>query len=251
MKLQDRVAVVTGGSSGLGLATVSALREAGARVAVLDLNPPRDMVEDVGRLVYVETDVARTDSVEHAMARIDEYFDAVDVCVNAAGVSHSGKVVGSGGRALPLEQFRRTIDVNLVGAFDVLRHCAERMARNQPGEDGSRGVIINVASVTATQGQTGQAAYAASKAGLVGLMLPAARDLAPLGIRVLTVAPGVFDTAMLASLPDRVSSGMTDLVLQPRRPGRPSEFAALVRHAIENDYLNATSLTIDGGIRLV
>lgn len=251
MKLQDRVAVVTGGSSGLGLATVRALREAGARVAVLDLHPPREMVEDVGRLTYVETDVARADSVENAMARIDESFNAVDVCVNAAGVSHSGKVVSSHGQALPLEQFRRTIDVNLVGAFDVLRHCAQRMARNEPGEDGARGVIVNVASVTASQGQIGQAAYAASKAGLVGLMLPAARDLAPLGIRVLTVAPGVFDTAMLASLPDRVASGMTELVLQPRRAGRPSEFAALVRHAIENDYLNATSLAIDGGIRLV
>lgn len=251
MKLQDRVAVVTGGSSGLGLATAKALREAGARVVVLDLNPPRDLAEEAGRLVYVETDVAHPDSVEHAMAQVDGTFDSIDICVNAAGISHSGKVVSSHGQALPLEQFRRTIDVNLVGAFDVLRHCAERMARNQPGEDGARGVIINVASVTASQGQIGQAAYAASKAGLVGLMLPAARDLAPLGIRVLTVAPGVFDTAMLAALPDRISSSMTDLVLQPRRAGRPNEFAALVRHAIENDYLNATSLAIDGGIRLV
>lgn len=252
MELADRVAVVTGGASGLGRATALELVRSGARVAVLDLNEraAKELAADHGpKMLAVEADVSEPLSVATAMNSVEAAFERVDICVNAAAVATSGKVV-SQGKALPLAEFRHAIDVNLVGAFDVMRRCAERMARNDPGPDGERGVVINVSSAAATQGQVGQAAYAASKAGLHGLMLPAARDLAPLGIRIVTIAPGLFDTPMASAVSDKAWDGMLRLVLNPRRPGRPEEFASVVRHTIENDYINATSFAIDGGIRL-
>lgn len=252
MDIDGRVALVTGGASGLGRAAALALAGRGARVAVLDRDGTRIREvagQDHGQLLPVETDVADERSVERALSVVTEALGTVHICVNAAGVATAGKVV-SQGSALALDSFRRVIDVNLVGLFDVVRRCAELMVQNDPGEDGERGVIINVSSGAAWQGQRGQAAYAASKAGVIGLMLPLARDLAELGIRVVTIAPGLFHTGMSAGLPPRVVAALEEMVLYPHRLGDPEEFAGLVGHIVENRYLNATTLSLDAGIRL-
>lgn len=252
MNLADRVVVITGAASGLGRATVVALAEGKAKIAALDLNAAsaKRLCAELGRNAFVvPTDVADSDSVSAAIVAVMDRFERIDVCVNAAGKLASGKIVKDG-RPLPLDEFRASLAINLVGAFDVMRHCAARMVGNEPDADGERGVIINVSSIAASQGQTGQTAYAASKAGLVGLMLPAARDLAPVGIRVVTICPGAFDTPMSASVPDKVKEGVVSQVLHPRRMGAPEEFAVLVKHIVENRYMNATTVEIDGGVRI-
>ena len=253
MDIVDRVAVVTGAGSGLGRATALALAKAGARVAVLDRNAwaARSVAEEAGApTVPVTVDVADRGSVTAAIAEVSGTFGRVDVCVNAAGIPNPGKVFGKSG-PLDIEQFQRVIDVNLVGAFDVMRQCAELMTRNlNPGLDGERGVIINVSSGAAFEGQKGQAAYSASKAGLIGLMLPAARDLAHYGIRVVTIAPGLFDTGIFAGVDPKVVQALGTAALNPSRLGEPTEFASLVMHIIENRYINATTLSIDAGARL-
>ena len=253
MKIADQVAVVTGAGSGLGRATALALSKAGARVAVLDRNAEaaRSVADEAGATsIPVTVDVADRGSVTAAIAEVSETFGRVDICVNAAGIPNPGKVFGKSG-PLDIELFQRVIDVNLVGAFDVMRQCVELMTRNSDaGPDGERGVIINVSSGAAFEGQKGQAAYSASKAGLIGLMLPAARDLARYGIRVVTIAPGLFDTGIFAQVDPRAVEALSGTVLNPPRLGRPSEFAALVIHILENRYLNATTLSIDAGARL-
>ena len=253
MDIVDRVAVVTGAGSGLGRAAALALAKAGARVAVLDRNAAaaRSVVEEAGATtIPVTVDVADRASVTAAIAEVFDTFGRVDVCINAAGIPNPGKVFGKSG-PLDIEQFQRVIDVNLVGAFDVMRQCAALMTRNMnPGLDGERGVIINVSSGAAFEGQKGQAAYSASKAGLIGLMLPAARDLAQYGIRVVTIAPGLFDTGIFAEVDPRVVQALGSAALNPSRLGEPSEFASLVMHIIENRYINATTLSIDAGARL-
>jgi 3-hydroxyacyl-CoA dehydrogenase / 3-hydroxy-2-methylbutyryl-CoA dehydrogenase len=253
MDIVDRVAVVTGAGSGLGRATALALAKAGARVAVLDRNAEaaRSVAEEAGvPAVAVTVDVADRASVAAAIAEVAGTFGQVDVCVNAAGIPNPGKVFGKSG-PLDIEQFQRVINVNLVGAFDVMRQCTELMTRNaEPGLDGERGVIINVSSGAAFEGQKGQAAYSASKAGLIGLMLPAARDLAQYGIRVVTISPGLFDTGIFAEVDPKVVQALGSAALNPSRLGDPSEFASLVMHIIENRYLNATTLSIDAGARL-
>ncbi|MGO9067342.1 SDR family NAD(P)-dependent oxidoreductase [Mycobacterium sp.] len=252
MDIVDRVAVVTGAGSGLGRATALALAKAGARVAVLDRNAEaaRSVVEQAGATtIPVTVDVADRASVTAAIAEVFETFGRVDVCINAAGIPNPGKVFGKSG-PLDIEQFQRVIEVNLVGAFDVMRQCAGLMTANDPGPDGERGVIINVSSGAAFEGQKGQAAYSASKAGLIGLMLPAARDLAHYGIRVVTIAPGLFDTGIFAGIDPRAVQALSGAVLNPSRLGEPGEFASLAMHVIENRYLNATTLSIDAGARL-
>lgn len=252
MNLADRVAVVTGGASGLGRATVIELLKQGAKVAVLDIDgaAAKLLCSDYGsEAVAIEADVSDVGAVSAAMSTVDKVFGRVDICVNSAAVASAAKVV-SRGKALPLDEFRNVIEVNLIGAFDVMRQCVERMVMNDPGADGERGIVVNVSSGAALQGQRGQAAYAASKAGLIGLMLPSARDLASSGVRVVTIAPGLFDTQMTQAMP-KVRDGLLELVLSPSRMGSPSEFAALVRHVIENGYVNATTISIDAGIRLV
>ena len=244
---------MTGAGSGLGRATALALAKVGAQVAILDRNAgaARLVAEEAGApAVPVTVDVADRASVTAAIAEVSGIFGRVDVCVNAAGIPNPGKVFGKSG-PLDIEQFQRVIDVNLVGAFDVMRQCAELMTRNtDPGLDGERGVIINVSSGAAFEGQKGQAAYSASKAGLIGLMLPAARDLAQYGIRVVTIAPGLFDTGIFAEVDPKVVQALGSAALNPSRLGDPSEFASLVMHIIENRYLNATTLSIDAGARL-
>ena len=253
MDLHDRTVVVTGGASGLGRATVRAAVAGGARVAILDRNgaAAKAVADEVaGSALAVEVDVADPESVAAAMAAVDEAFGSVHVCVNAAGVPTGGKVVAEG-KALPLEQFRSVIEVNLIGLFDVMRHCAERMVANEPDAAGERGVIVNVSSGAAWQGQRGQAAYAASKAAVIGLTLPAARDLAEVGIRVVAIAPGLFETGMVGGVPEKLKDRLVGMILNPKRMGDPAEFAALVRHIVENPYLNATTISIDAGARMV
>ena len=246
----DRVAVVTGAASGLGRATARTLAKAGARVAVLDRNleGARRVADELGSpATAVQIDVGDRASVAAAFEEVSAAFGRVDICVNAAGIGTPGKILGKGG-PLDIEVFQHVIDVNLVGAFDVMRRCAELMAAN-PG-DSERGVIVNVSSGAAFEGQKGQAAYSASKAGLIGLMLPAARDLASLGIRVVTISPGLFDTEIFAQVPAAAVAALSTAVLNPSRLGDPAEFAALLLHIVENPYLNATTVSIDAGARL-
>jgi 3-hydroxyacyl-CoA dehydrogenase/3-hydroxy-2-methylbutyryl-CoA dehydrogenase len=253
VKLSDRVAVVTGAGSGMGRASALAFRQGGARVAALDLDGASAdaTAEALGDgVIGLAVDIAEPVAVEYAFARIDEAFGRVDLCVNAAGNPAPGKIV-SRGAMLPLERFRAVIDVNLVGTFDVMRHAAIRMSLNEPDDEGERGVIVNIASGAAWQGQSGQAAYAASKAGIIGMTLPVARDLSPLGIRVVDIAPGLFDTKMLGGLPEETRDALESMVLNPKRLGRAAEIAELVCHIVSNRYLNATTISIDAGARMV
>lgn len=255
MNLEGKVAIVTGAASGLGLATAKALAAAGARVMGFDRDEGRlaEMTEAIGaaatsRVVDVADEASVQAGIEDAVKRLG----AVHVAVNCAGVADAAKTL-SKGEPFPAATWSKVIAINLTGTFNVVRFAAQAMASNAP-EDGSgeRGVIVNTASGAAWQGQIGQAAYSASKAGVMGLTLPVARDLAPHGIRVMTIAPGLFDTAMVAGLPDNVSQSIIDrMILYPSRMGRPEEFASLVRHIAENSYFNATTIPLDAGARMM
>ena len=253
MNIDGRVAVVTGAGSGLGRATALALAKAGARVAVLDRNAAAAaaVAHEAGSAALpVTVDVSDRVSVTEAIGTVAAAFGRIDICVNAAGIPNPGKVYARPG-PLDMDLFARVIEVNLLGAFDVMRQCVAAMTRNDnAGPDGERGVVINVSSGAAFEGQKGQAAYSASKAGLIGLMLPAARDLARYGIRVVTIAPGLFDTGIFADVDPTAVAALGAAALNPPRLGEPSEFAALVCHIVENRYLNATTLSIDAGARL-
>lgn len=252
MNLKGKVAVVTGAASGLGLASCMALAEAGAKIVGFDRDEGRlaEMTRAVGPDSLTRAvDVADEASVQAGIAAAVERFGTVHVAVNCAGVADAAKTL-SKGEPFPLATWEKVMAINLTGTFNIIRFAAKIMAENEP-EDGERGVIVNTASGAAWQGQIGQAAYSASKAGVMGLTLPVARDLAPHGIRVMTIAPGLFETAMVAGLPSNVSQSIIDrMILNPARMGRPSEFAALVRHIVENGYLNATTIPIDAGARM-
>lgn len=254
MDLKNRVAVVTGAASGLGRDTALALAAAGARIAALDVDADRlsGLKEELGESCTIATvDVTDEQCVADALDEVTRQFGAINVAVNCAGVEGAARTV-SKGKPFPLDLWNRVIAVNLTGSFNVIRLAAARMAQNEPDKDsGERGVIVNTASGAATQGQVGQAAYSASKAGLVGLTLPVARDLAPLGIRVVTISPGVFATPMIAELPEQVARSLVEkTILFPDRMGRPAEFGGLVRHIVENAYFNATTIDLDGGARM-
>lgn len=251
MKLSGRTAVVTGAASGLGRATAVRLAEAGARIALLDSDEQRvgALAAELGEIALpVGVDVTDPASTRRAIRAAVDWSGRVDVCVNAAGIANAGTVLADGA-PLAIDDFRRVIEVNLIGTFDVMRLCAASMANNEPA-DGERGVIINVSSGAWNQGQRGQSAYAASKAGIVGLTLPAARDLARYGIRVVAIAPGLFDTAMAQGFSDKVRAGLERMILHPSRLGQPEEFASLVQHIVENQYFNATTVNLDGGVRM-
>ncbi|GIW42324.1 MAG: 3-hydroxyacyl-CoA dehydrogenase [Candidatus Binatia bacterium] len=249
MRLENSVAVVTGGASGLGEATVRLLVRRGAKVAILDRQEP-GFLEALGELgLFFRTDVTEEAGVREALARTAERFGPLRVLVNCAGVGAAMRTVTKEG-PMPLDLFRKVVEVNLVGTFNVLRLAAAEMAKNQPEEDGERGVIVNTASIAAFDGQIGQVAYAASKAGVVGLTLPVARDLASLGIRCVTVAPGTFDTPMLALLPREARDHLAAQIPFPRRLGRPEEFASLVCHIVENPMLNGETIRLDGALRM-
>ncbi len=252
MRIEGRTFLVSGGASGLGHATARMLVETGAHVVILDLNPEAGtrVAADLGeRARFAEGDVSRAEDVERAVALAREAFGGMHGAVNAAGVLFPEKVLGKQGPHR-LETFEKTVRVNLVGTFNVIRLAAEAMAAGEPTESGERGVIVSTASVAAFEGQIGQAAYAASKGGVVGLTLPAARELARYGIRVVTIAPGIFDTPMLAGLSDAARASLGEQVPFPPRLGRPEEYAALVRHIVENEVLNGEVIRLDGALRM-
>jgi 3-hydroxyacyl-CoA dehydrogenase / 3-hydroxy-2-methylbutyryl-CoA dehydrogenase len=245
-------AVVTGGASGLGRATAARLVATGARVALLDrpASAGADVARELGsRAGFVPADVTSADEVTTALDAALARLGSLNVLVNCAGIGTAARTVGRQGPAR-LEEFTRVIQVNLIGTFNCTRLAAARMAKNEPTAEGERGVIINTASVAAFDGQIGQAAYSASKGGIVGMTLPIARDLADVGIRVMTIAPGIFDTPLLATLPEPARVSLGKQVPFPPRLGRADEFAALATHIIENVMLNGEVIRLDGAIRM-
>ncbi len=253
MQIKDKVAVVTGGASGLGHATAEALVAAGAKVALFDLN------DDLGQAaagalganaMYCRVNVASEDEVKNALAAVMARFGAVHICINCAGIGSAEKTV-SRGAPHALDHYVRIINVNLIGTFNVLRLAAVEMTKNTPeGVSGERGVIINTASIAAYDGQTGQAAYAASKGGVVSMTLPIARDLAREGIRCVTIAPGLFETPMVKGLSDKIRAGIEAQLEYPKRFGMPAEYAKLAQHIVENAYLNGECIRLDAASRL-
>ncbi|WP_322033909.1 SDR family NAD(P)-dependent oxidoreductase [Paraburkholderia sp. J76] len=248
MNLQNKVALVTGAASGLGLASCKALAAAGAKVVGFDLEEGK-LKEALGdRMMGIAVDVSDEASVKSGVERVVAAHGGVHVAVNCAGILGPGKTI-SKGQLFSSELWNRVLGVNLTGTFNVIRHAALAMTANEPDETGERGVIINTSSGAAREGQMGQAAYSASKAGVIGMTLPVARDLAEHGIRVVAVAPGLFESGMSAGMPQKVSEGLLEKMLFPRRMGKPDEFAGLVRHIVENAYLNAMTIDIDCGMR--
>ncbi|MEV8612608.1 SDR family NAD(P)-dependent oxidoreductase [Amycolatopsis sp. NPDC051373] len=253
MRIEGSVGLVTGGASGLGAGTARRLVAGGGRVGILDLasSAGAQLAAELGEsALFVPTDVADEAAVEKAVGAVAERFGRLDVCVNAAGISPAARVLSRKGELHPLDLFRRTVEINLVGAFDVLRHAVAAMARNEPGPDGERGLIVNVSSAAALEGQAGQAAYSASKGGLVALTLPLARDLAIWGIRVMTLCPGIMDTGMLAGADETRRAALMDLHVFPKRLGRPEDFARLVASFMENELLNGEVVRLDAATRL-
>jgi NAD(P)-dependent dehydrogenase (short-subunit alcohol dehydrogenase family) len=252
MHIADSVFLVTGAGSGLGLATARELIGQGARVVLLDINAEtgRAAAETLGEGArFVQADICREEDGRAAVAEALQAFGAVHGLVNCAGVAPAEKVLGRSG-VHGLDSFRRTIEINLIGSFNLLRLAAEAMALNAPNADGERGVIVNTASVAAFDGQIGQAAYAASKGGVAAMTLPAARELARSGIRVMCIAPGIFETPMMAGMPQEVRDSLAAGVPFPPRLGRPEEYAALVRHIVENPMLNGEVIRLDGALRM-
>jgi 3-hydroxyacyl-CoA dehydrogenase / 3-hydroxy-2-methylbutyryl-CoA dehydrogenase len=252
MKIARSVAVITGGASGLGRATAERILGSGGHVALLDLprSPGADVAKTLGaHALFTPCDVTSADEVTGALAETAAKFGAVHVLVNCAGIGTAEKAYGKRGPA-DLAAFTRTIQVNLIGTFNCIRLAAAHMAKNEPNEEGERGVVINTASVAAFDGQIGQAAYSASKGGIVGMTLPIARDLAELGIRVVTIAPGLFDTPLLAGLPEPARISLGKQVPFPPRLGRPAEYGALAAHIVENAMLNGETIRLDGAIRM-
>ena len=251
MDVEGHSAVITGGGSGLGAETARRLAGAGAKVAVLDLDEASAVAAgtEIGG-IGLACDVSDAGGVEDAIARARDAHGPARICVNCAGIAPARRIAGRNGPA-PLDGFRRVVEVNLIGTFNVMRVCAADMADLDPvSETGERGVMIATASVAAYEGQVGQAAYAASKGGLVGMTLPVARDLASLGVRVMAIAPGLMETPMLAGLPDDVRGSLAASAPFPRRLGRAGEFADLVEHIVANPMLNGSVIRLDGAIRL-
>ena len=250
MNPSNQIAIVTGGGSGLGEATARALHARGARVAVLDIGLDRaaKVAAEIGGIA-VGCDVASAESGEAAIAEVADKLGTPRILVNCAGIAIGVKTVGKDGPH-PLDQFRRVIEINLVGSFNMIRLMADRAAKLDPLEGGERGVIVNTASVAAYDGQIGQAAYSASKGGVVGMTLPIARDLARSGIRVCTIAPGIFKTPMMAGMPQEVQDSLGAAVPFPPRLGEPAEYGALALHIVENQMLNGETIRLDGAIRM-
>lgn len=252
MNVADKVALVTGGASGLGLATVEELHAAGASVVVVDLpaSDGKTVAERLGeRARFAPTDVTAETEVTDAVATATGEFGGLHILVNCAGVGFPGRVLTRDGAPNDLERFEFVVRVNLIGTFNVLRIAAAQMAKQEP-EGEERGVIVNTASIAAFDGQIGQAAYSASKGGIVGMTLPIARDLASKQIRCVAIAPGTFDTPMLAGLPDEARAKLFEGTPHPHRLGEPKEFGALVRHIVENPMLNGEVIRLDGALRM-
>lgn len=253
MQLSDIRAIVTGGVSGLGLAVARHLAANGGKVALFDVNDDKGAaaVASMGgdKARYIRTDVTDEDAVVASVEAARDFLGGVNSAVNCAGIIGAGRVLGREG-PMPLAKFSTTVMVNLVGSFNVAKAAAAVMQHNEAGEDGERGVIVNTASVAAYEGQIGQAAYSASKGGVVGMTLPMARELARFGIRVNTVAPGIFHTPMVDGMPEEVQQSLGASIPFPSRLGRPEEFADLVAYILGNRYLNGETIRLDGAVRL-
>jgi NAD(P)-dependent dehydrogenase (short-subunit alcohol dehydrogenase family) len=251
MELASVRAVVTGGASGLGRATAARLAAAGGRIAILDrpASAGAEVAKSLANAVFTPADVTSADEVTRALDTAGERLGGINVLVNCAGIGTAMTTLGKAGPA-KLEEFTRVISVNLIGTFNCIRLAAAHMAQNTPNADGERGVVINTASVAAYDGQIGQAAYSASKGGIVGMTLPVARDLAELGIRVMTIAPGIFETPLLGTLPEAVRASLAKQVPFPSRLGQPDEYAALACHIVTNAMLNGETIRLDGAIRM-
>ena len=252
MEIKDSVAVVTGGASGLGEACVRNLVNRGGKVSIFDF--AQDRGEKVGSELgdsvnFFMTDITDEANVQAAIDKTIETFGAIHIAVNCAGVGIPAKVLGKEG-PMTMDHFNKVVQINLMGTMNVVRLSAEQMVKNQGNEDGEKGVMITTASVAAFDGQIGQAAYSASKAGVAGMTLPIAREFADYGIRIMAIAPGIFNTPMLQGFPDNVRDALNKMVPFPKRLGEPGEFAALVQHIIENPMLNGEVIRLDGAIRM-
>jgi NAD(P)-dependent dehydrogenase (short-subunit alcohol dehydrogenase family) len=251
MQIEGQAAIVTGGGSGLGAQTARALAQRGARVTVLDINEAgaAAVAQEIGGL-GLRCDITDPASVEAALATAAQRHGVARILMNIAGIGSAKRIVGKDGRAAPLEDFRRVIEVNLIGTYNVCRLAAAQMAATEPLADGERGVIVNTASVAAFDGQVGQEAYSASKGGVASMTLPMARDLAQHGIRVVTIAPGLFLTPLVAELPQPVQESLAASIPFPKRLGKPEEFAHLAVSIVENLALNGEVIRLDGALRM-
>jgi NAD(P)-dependent dehydrogenase (short-subunit alcohol dehydrogenase family) len=253
MNLNEVRAVVTGGVSGLGFAVAQHIVQHGGKVALFDINDDKAPTAldrlGAGNAIYLRTDVSDETQVAAHMADAKDFLQGLNAAVNCAGILGAGRVLGREA-SMPLAQFASTVKVNLIGSFNVAKAAAELMQHNAPGEDGERGVIVHTASVAAYDGQIGQAAYSASKGGVVGMTLPMARELARFGIRVMTVAPGIFWTPMVDSMPEAVQESLSASIPFPSRLGKPEEFAQTVAFILQNRYLNGETIRLDGSVRL-
>jgi 3-hydroxyacyl-CoA dehydrogenase / 3-hydroxy-2-methylbutyryl-CoA dehydrogenase len=252
MEIKNSVAVISGGASGLGEASVRRLVANGAKAAILDLDEKRGngLVEELGNSTrFFKTDVTDGQSVQNAVNGAFEDFGAIHVAISCAGIGTPMKVIGKNG-PMPIDQFNQVIQVNLIGTMNVIRLAAEKMFANEPNEDGEKGVVINTASVAAFEGQIGQAAYASSKAAVAGLTLPIAREFANYGIRVVTIAPGLFETPMLAALPEKALVALSQMMPFPKRLGYPTEYAMLVEQILSNPMLNGETIRLDAALRM-
>ncbi len=252
MDLQKAKAVISGGASGLGLATASKVVAAGGQVVLLDINEEQGAAAaaELGeRAHFVVTDVASEETVRASIAAAKEFMGGITLAVNCAGIATAGRTLGRDG-PWPTEIFNRVIQINLVGSFNVTKEAAAIMQLNDPDDNGDRGVIVSTASIAAFEGQIGQAAYSASKGGVVGMMLPLAREFAQFGIRVNTVAPGIFLTPMMAGMPEDVQASLGQQVPYPQRLGKPEEYADTVAFIYENGYVNGETIRVDGAIRM-
>jgi NAD(P)-dependent dehydrogenase (short-subunit alcohol dehydrogenase family) len=252
MNIKDCKALVTGGASGLGEACIRNLVKGGAKAVILDLDQARGekLASELGSsVIFAKTDVTSEESVQSAIQQAINAFGGINVVINCAGIGDPGKMLSKKG-PMPLATFNRMVQINLVGTFNVARLAVAQMVNNKPNEDGEKGVVINTASVAAFDGQIGQPAYAASKAGVVGMTLPMARECAEYGIRVMTIAPGLFNTPMLDILPEAARDALGKMVPFPPRLGKPDEYAGLAMHIIENPMLNGEVIRLDGAIRM-
>lgn len=253
MEMNNVSAVVTGGASGLGEATVRRIVANGGKATILDLQEEKgnELATELGNnVLYAQTDVTDETSVQNALDKAVEGFGSINTVVNCAGIGNGEKTYSNSKGSHKLDSFSKVVQVNLIGTFNVIRLASEKMSTNDPNDEGERGVIVNTASVAAFEGQIGQAAYSASKGGIVGMTLPVARDLANLGIRVLTIAPGLIDTPLFAQLPDKARDSLGKMTPFPSRLGYPEEYAMLAKSLIENPMMNGETVRLDGAIRM-